>query len=92
LAILEVVWHTEAELCFGGYSEPDRGFGKIETALSCVACLRKSVFKLQAAAGDDNAGTGDLRAIGRDGVLRVGAAGRRLGRVGDGSRGEWKEQ
>ena len=73
----EVVRGGEAKLGFFCDAESDGCFGEIKGALACVAGLLKSVLELQASAGDDDAGTGDLRPIcgnGGGNGLCVGAA------------------
>jgi hypothetical protein len=63
VVVIEVIGDSDAKLRLAGDAEPYGGFREVVAAPASVRGLLEAVLKLQAAAGDNNAGVGDLRTV-----------------------------
>jgi len=92
VVIEKVVRGRKTELGFAGDSKSHGCLGEIKATLASIAGLLKPILKLQAATGDDDTRTGDLRPVCGNRTLRIGAATLRLRTESESSRRDGKEQ
>ena len=92
VVIEKVVWGSKTELGFAGDSKSHGRLGEIKATLDSIAGLLKAILKLQAAAGDDDTRTCDLRPVGDNRALRIGTATLSLRLESESSRRDGKEQ
>ena len=86
VVIEEVVRDRKTKLSFVGDSKSHGCFWEIKGALAPVTGLLKSILKLQAPTGNDDARTCDLRPVCGNRGLRIGAASLSLRQESESSR------
>jgi len=68
---MEVVRNSEAEFCLIKQTESQRRFGQVKNVLALRVGYEQTVFYLEVARGDDDAGVGDGGAVGRNRGFRI---------------------
>ena len=92
VVVEEVVRGSKTKLGLVGDSKSHRCLREIVSVLASVAGFLKSILKLQAAAGDNDTRTCDLRPGGDNRALRIGTATLSLRLESESSRRDGKEQ